>query len=198
MAGAMAWPCPVYVCARRRRCPGCRLALRHARGPDLSGAVLLPSPRRTNPRADRPALPERGRHGCPVASSRLLAGPEEGAEEREENATPPENPSCCSDYRVDSCCGTHSARCLDCCSTRRRERPSLRHPLAQDSCGRRPLCRDMVCTCCTSIPTDCRPCRRDRNRWPESNPLPRCRQFGSPRNLRDSDPACRPRGRRYR
>ena len=41
----------VVVCARRGRCPGCRPASRRARGPDLSGAVPLPSPRRTNPLA---------------------------------------------------------------------------------------------------------------------------------------------------
>ena len=34
-----------------RTMPRCRFALRRARGPDLSGAVLLPSPRRANPLA---------------------------------------------------------------------------------------------------------------------------------------------------
>ena len=42
---------PASLCARRGQRPACRPALRHARGPDLSGAVLLPSPRQANPLA---------------------------------------------------------------------------------------------------------------------------------------------------
>ena len=39
------------LCARRGRLPRCRPALRPARGPDRSGAVLLPSPRPAKPLA---------------------------------------------------------------------------------------------------------------------------------------------------
>ena len=45
----MAWPCPGLRMRPAAAAPRCRPALRRARGPDLSGAVLLPSPRRANP-----------------------------------------------------------------------------------------------------------------------------------------------------
>ena len=47
----MAWPCPGLCMSPARALPRCRPASRRARGPDASGAVLLPSPRRANPLA---------------------------------------------------------------------------------------------------------------------------------------------------
>ena len=47
----MAWPCPGLCMRPARALPRCRPASRRARGPDASGAVLLPSPRRANPLA---------------------------------------------------------------------------------------------------------------------------------------------------
>ena len=73
--------------------------------------------------ADRPAFPEHDRHGCTGAPSRRTAEPEEGAEERGRNATPPENRYGHSGCQGDSCCGRRSGRCLDDCSTSRPARP---------------------------------------------------------------------------
>ena len=49
-AGLIAWPRPILLCARRGQRPESP-ALRLARGPDVSGAVLLPSTRRADPLA---------------------------------------------------------------------------------------------------------------------------------------------------
>ena len=48
-AGLLAWPYPCFSMRPARAMPRCRPALRPARGPDGSGAVLLPSPRPAKP-----------------------------------------------------------------------------------------------------------------------------------------------------
>ena len=94
-------------------------ALRHARGPDLPGAVLLPSPRHGNACScitahcwSPPAKPAR--------RCTLRRNQKKGIEEHGKNATPHGSPSCCSDRSGDSCCDRHSARCPMSCSTNRR------------------------------------------------------------------------------
>ena len=72
--------------------------------------------------ASQPALPEHKRHGCAAAPPRVAAGPEEGAEEHGQNATPHGSPGCCYGCRVDPV-AVGTARCQRSCSTNRRARP---------------------------------------------------------------------------
>ena len=100
-----------------------RPALRRARGPDLSGAVLLPSPRRTKPqtRSARIAGTALVPQYCAAAACKHAA--RRRAEEHGKNATPHETPDYRCDCPDDSCCGTPRARCLDGCATSRHARP---------------------------------------------------------------------------
>ncbi len=94
------------------------------RGPDLSGAVLLPSPRPAEPlqQVDR-HFRNAFRRGLLQRRQAHKAWPEEGPEERGQNATPNETLCCHSGYRVDSCCDRRNVHRPVDCSTSRRARP---------------------------------------------------------------------------